>query len=64
MHRQPSFFISVFLFVVLLFVLSAFITFFIKLAFLALVLAAAYYLYARAASARSGRNRRPSRRYR
>ncbi|WAH38957.1 hypothetical protein [Alicyclobacillus dauci] len=62
MYRRPSFLVSAILFIVLLFVLSAFIAFFIKIAFLALVVAAAYYLYARAVASLSQRQRRNSHR--
>lgn len=55
MRHRPSFFVSAILFVALLFVLGALLTFFIKLAFFALLLAAAYYLYSRASRGRRGR---------
>ncbi|MFB5191098.1 hypothetical protein [Alicyclobacillus fastidiosus] len=63
MYRRPSFLVSALVFILLLFVLSAFIAFVLKIAFLALIIAAAYYLYARAAESLHRRPRR-NRRYR
>lgn len=63
MYRRPSLFISVLICIALLFVLSALFAFFIKIAFLALIIAAAYYLYARAANMFRRDDRPPYRRH-